>query len=143
MRKLPPPPPADGRPEPYVYFIQIETCPIKIGFTTNLGKRMDNMATTIPGEMRVLWLEPGGRGCEMTWHKRFSAHRIGKEWFRPDIEIMAELAALRVDDEHHDFMQCIYLGDARAHEQWNAPWWLMEPWWLPFCPPRTAQDVPL
>jgi len=128
-----------GAGDPYVYFVQIDTGPIKIGFSTHLVTRLESINTANPGEWRLLWLEPGGSGSEMGWHRKFAAHRIAREWFRPADEIMRELAALRKKSEGWDQMQRIHLGDTEAHEQWNAPWFIMEAWWLPYVTPNHTE----
>lgn len=73
-----------------VYFIEREGL-IKIGFSTNLSKRLKAISkgSSMPDGMTIgpvvlLATEPGDRRREERLHRRFDRSRVGNsEWFRP------------------------------------------------------------
>jgi hypothetical protein len=67
--------------EPVVYFIACGDDLIKIGHTTNLRSRLRSLRTATPKELRVLLVFPGTRDDERELHRKFEAHRAGREWF--------------------------------------------------------------
>jgi hypothetical protein len=67
--------------EPIVYFIACGDDLIKIGHTTNLRSRLSALRTATPKELRVLLAIPGTRDDEQELHRKFEAHRAGREWF--------------------------------------------------------------
>jgi hypothetical protein len=79
-----------------VYFLQAGSF-IKIGITTgDPRRRIDQLQTGCPYEIRVLGCIPGGRALEQKLHKKFSAFRAHGEWFRMNPEILQELRAPEV-----------------------------------------------
>jgi transcriptional regulator with XRE-family HTH domain len=72
--------------EGLVYFVQeYENGPIKIGFTTDLPKRLNAFATASPTNLRVIGCIAGDMDLERELHKKFDLHRIrdNREWFNP------------------------------------------------------------
>lgn len=69
--------------EPIVYFISCGDDLIKIGHTTNLRSRLRSLRTATPKELQVLLVIPGTRDDELELHRKFEAHRAGREWFSP------------------------------------------------------------
>lgn len=67
--------------EPIIYFVAGGDDLIKIGHTTNLRARLRSLRTASPTELRVLLIIPGTRDNEQELHRKFSAHRVGGEWF--------------------------------------------------------------
>lgn len=72
-----------------VYFAQAraDTATVKIGFTEDIVKRQQNMSVSTPGGVAILASLPGNRDTEEYLHDKFSAHRLGGEWFRFSEEI--------------------------------------------------------
>jgi hypothetical protein len=68
-----------------IYFIQLITVerPIKVGTTNNLIRRIQNIASSAPGELRVLGIMPGGIKEERALHEKFWYARTYGEWFAP------------------------------------------------------------
>lgn len=69
----------------FVYFIA--TRPprgkkIKIGFATNVHKRLKALQTSSPVKLQLVLSFPGTRQDEQALHKRFAEHRMEGEWFR-------------------------------------------------------------
>lgn len=82
-----PPNPQPSRP--VVYFIQLgEGGPIKIGFTTNLDKRIKALQTASPDNLILLAAVEGSERTERGLHARFGEHRQRGEWFAPAPEIL-------------------------------------------------------
>src|SRR3989304_5316933 len=70
------------RAESVVYFVVIGKH-VKIGFTTNLPRRLKAFMTTTL-EVELLICIPGDRTLEQTLHKRLVDARAGRELFRRD-----------------------------------------------------------
>jgi hypothetical protein len=89
--------------EPIVYFIACGDALIKIGHTTNLRSRLRSLRTATPKELRVLLVIPGTRDDEQELHRKFEAHRAGREWFSRCAAITEFISAHRITaptDEH-------------------------------------------
>ncbi|MFC4006609.1 GIY-YIG nuclease family protein [Nonomuraea purpurea] len=72
-----------------VYYIQFGDR-VKIGFTTNLEKRL----TALPHD-EVLATEPGGQVTERRRHEEFETYRITGEWFEMGDELVDHINELR------------------------------------------------
>ena len=72
-----------------VYFIAVGYPPeaVKIGYTCNIGSRLDGIQTGNHLPVRLLGTVPGGPDLERTLHRRFACLRLQGEWFRWDDEI--------------------------------------------------------
>jgi Meiotically Up-regulated Gene 113 (MUG113) protein len=77
-----------------VYFIQAESGPIKIGFTTDVRMRLAALQTATAEELTLVGIMPGDEKDEAALHARFASSRIRGEWFRPDEEIRAFISGL-------------------------------------------------
>jgi hypothetical protein len=64
-----------------VYFIRVSKGHVKIGFTTNLGRRLREFQSVIAGDITVLLTIPGNRDLEQRLHTLFHKHRIKNEIF--------------------------------------------------------------
>lgn len=70
------PPKPEPKPE-IIYYLQVGGH-IKIGWTSDLGKRM----RSYPPNTELLAIHPGRRADERALHKRFAVHRShGQEWY--------------------------------------------------------------
>ncbi len=73
----------------YVYFIQIiSSGEIKIGYSTNVKKRMNGLQTAIPEKIKLLGFFAGDKQKEKELHKKFKHLRIKGEWFKCDASII-------------------------------------------------------
>ena len=72
-----------------VYFIRFDTR-IKIGFTTNLQKRMTDLH---PDE--ILATAPGSLAVEKRLHGMFGEYRLVGEWFKPAPALLAYIARVK------------------------------------------------
>jgi Meiotically Up-regulated Gene 113 (MUG113) protein len=77
-----------------VYFIQAESGPIKIGFTTDVRGRMAALQTATAEELTLVGIMVGEQQDEAALHARFAPSRIRGEWFRPDPEILSFVSGL-------------------------------------------------
>lgn len=72
-----------------IYFAQLPTGSIKIGYTSNLDQRMGNLGYHYGDEPAILHTMPGDRQTERELHERFGHLRFGRtEQFRPGPELM-------------------------------------------------------
>ena len=66
----------------WIYFIEYhEFGPVKIGYATNIDKRLIGLQTACPYELKVLLGIPGGYECETALHMHFYDERMHGEWF--------------------------------------------------------------
>lgn len=71
---------AAPNPKECVYVIGYDRF-IKIGYTTNLEQRLDNLQTACPGKLKVHAILHGGRRLEHALHANFADYRTEGEWF--------------------------------------------------------------
>jgi hypothetical protein len=67
---------------PSVYFIGDGGGLVKIGYSRNVDKRMQVLATGSPRPLQVLLTIPGTRSDEGAFHEMFKAEHMRGEWFR-------------------------------------------------------------
>jgi hypothetical protein len=80
-----------------VYFIQT-TAPnrlIKVGVTTDLRTRLQELQTAQPYPLNVLYSMRGGITMERDIHRVFAHLRVQGEWFSPGPELMAYIDGIR------------------------------------------------
>lgn len=83
----------------FVYFIQVESGPIKIGITDNIEKRKDELQTANHERLTVLHYTTGGRALERHLHNKFKRYNKCGEWFWPEDEIIKFINLVRLEDE--------------------------------------------
>lgn len=72
----------------YVYFAQcVSTSLVKIGYTRDPDRRMQELKTASPGGVTLLAYYRGGRSDEKALHDRFADLRRHGEWFEPTLEM--------------------------------------------------------
>jgi hypothetical protein len=81
---------AIGRPG-YVYFMRMGDS-VKIGFSTDVGKRLKAIQTACPMPAKVIKIIPGSDQTERYFHHHFAAYRQSGEWFQLDGELAAFLS---------------------------------------------------
>lgn len=80
-----------------VYFVQPENDsagPIKIGFSVDIRKRLQQLNVSNIARLRVLAEMPGTVSDEAALHRRFDAHRLHGEWFSPVPELLELIASI-------------------------------------------------
>jgi hypothetical protein len=79
-----------------VYFIRFgETGPIKIGYSTQVGRRVAELQTGSPEELHVVATVPGTKTDEAALHRRFKGQHARGEWYRAAPEVMACAAEMQ------------------------------------------------
>lgn len=82
-------------PKGYIYFIQGEYGgAIKIGYSTDPGKRLKELQTGHPDTLIVLLMIPGSEATERALHRRFNISRLKGKWFRPDDHVIEAIKEL-------------------------------------------------
>jgi predicted transcriptional regulator len=79
-----------------VYFAQVRgraDSAIKIGWSADVRRRLDDLATASPEPLTIIAALPGGRDLEARMHARFAAHRGQGEWFEA-APVLSYLATL-------------------------------------------------
>lgn len=84
--------PDPGRFWGYVYFIQAENGLIKVGYSTNPGKRLTYFRRVSPVSLELLGYFLGTQTDEYYLHQRFAMQRDHGEWFRPSPELLQALS---------------------------------------------------
>ena len=83
-----------GRPErgpgiAGVYFLQSQTLGlVKIGSANNVARRLDQLRTACPDELRLIAVINGDVEAERQLHKKFARLRVRGEWFHPGEDLM-------------------------------------------------------
>lgn len=83
--------------EGWVYFIQRGADgPIKIGFTTREPEeRLAQLQVGSPDQLLLIGYEPAWTiSYERELHKRFSEHKLSREWFEPTAPILDHIKSL-------------------------------------------------
>jgi len=78
---------ARGDPHGFVYFIRAGGGPVKIGFSTNVEKRMVALQISSPHDLVLIAKVPGNKRLEKQIHKHFSHLALRGEWFEMDGEL--------------------------------------------------------
>lgn len=64
-----------------VYFIEDAETSIKVGFTTDLGKRLADLRTASAGSLSIMDYARAGKDVEAEIHKLLASERLNGEWF--------------------------------------------------------------
>lgn len=84
----------------YVYVIHaLGTSRVKIGYSADPEKRLRELQTGSPFELRLLAKWPGSLDSELSAHRAFADHRCVGEWFEVDVQGIVPLveASLHLD----------------------------------------------
>ncbi|MBS7545089.1 GIY-YIG nuclease family protein [Ancylobacter oerskovii] len=71
-----------------VYFVQAEKGPVKIGFSTDVPRRIGQLQSGMREIMTLLAVMPGDRRTEYFFHQKLRAFRITGEWFHPSSDVL-------------------------------------------------------
>lgn len=72
-----------------VYFVQMVTGPIKVGFTTDLEKRLNTLSCTVPAGVTLLASIEATPDAEAWLHIKFRSLNISGEWFSPGLDLLS------------------------------------------------------
>jgi hypothetical protein len=78
-----------------VYFVQREEGPIKIGFTSDIVRRLAELRKDAGSAVALLACFPGGKPDELRMHERFAPWAIGEEWYARCDELIAFIDGLK------------------------------------------------
>ena len=81
----------------YIYFIQAESGPIKIGRALKPKVRLGELQTANHEDLKLIATVPGDAWAEAEYHRQFGEWRLRGEWFEPASPILAEIARLSGD----------------------------------------------
>lgn len=76
---------------PFVYFVQAEDerGPIKIGFSTNPRRRVEELQTMHTSQLFLLGVvECTSDATERALHRRFAGSHVRGEWYRPTPDLL-------------------------------------------------------
>lgn len=97
-----------------IYFaraIEIENAPIKIGFSDDVDRRLDQLEWHYRTQFALLATMPGGREEEKAVHERFAHLRLGRtEQFRPAADLMAFIGRPLLTSANPDATKAIPCG---------------------------------
>lgn len=79
------------QPTGVVYFVEHDD-EVKIGFTTDLQRRLANFRTASSGSYDVLLAIEATEVLEPYFHEKFATDRVKREWFRKSDALMAFIA---------------------------------------------------
>lgn len=71
--------------EGYVYFVQAESGPVKIGFAVNVGKRLEALQTGSHERLELVHARRSTFSEERALHRKYALLRERGEWFRPAV----------------------------------------------------------
>ncbi len=72
-----------------IYFVQAgENGPIKIGFSDEVHKRIEELQVGCPYRLNLLWVYNGRQYGELELHELFLHEHIRGEWFRPGKSVL-------------------------------------------------------
>ncbi len=78
-----------------VYFAQREDGAIKIGFSSDVMRRVFELRKDARAAVELLACFPGGKPDELKLHDRFASCALGEEWFSPSDELVEFINRLR------------------------------------------------
>lgn len=81
-----------------VYFIEMQDF-IKIGFTTNIRRRLYQIKRGLPYQVKLLHQMPGDFDLELDIHRRWNHLRYDGEWFHKSPDLLDFIERLRTSDE--------------------------------------------
>lgn len=83
----------------FVYFAEAEGS-IKIGWSSDVARRLEELQTGNPRKIRLLGAFPGTMHDEAALHRKFGHLRLEGEWFRGESELRSFVASQ--ERPHHD-----------------------------------------
>lgn len=87
-----------------IYFISAdEANKVKIGFTNNLKKRLKQLQTSSPFELKVLLILEGDEHKEKELHLKFKKQRVNGEWFEKTEEISKFISENEINNKSYEY----------------------------------------
>lgn len=76
----------------FVYFLRRSYGDVKIGWASDVDRRVSQLRTELKDNLQLLGLFPGSHQSECLLHDRFAADRKDDEWFAPSAELAGVIA---------------------------------------------------
>lgn len=80
---------AQANTQPFVYLVGVGRN-VKIGFSTNVNKRIRQLETASSSPVQLIAVAPGSRQLEQELHDMFVGLRIRLEWFRNNNNLITQ-----------------------------------------------------
>lgn len=87
----------------YIYFIQIENGPIKIGRAKDPYRRLNDLQVESPYQLHLLYFFPGGAKSEADTKIALRDARIRGDWFWPTERIFREIEGEKAVDKKENW----------------------------------------
>jgi hypothetical protein len=81
----------------FLYFIQAESGPIKIGISDNVERRLANIRNQLYEDATLLAVFHGDRRLEQRLHRSLKRYRLRGEWFDPHPHVLRAIEDLAAD----------------------------------------------
>lgn len=78
----------------FVYVAQREDGRIKVGWSSDVMRRITEMRRDAKQTVQLLACFPGNKPAELRLHDRLKAHKYRGEWYEPHAEVMAVIDSL-------------------------------------------------
>lgn len=89
QKRLEPPNLEQYAGQDFIYFIRAKALGfIKIGYSSNVAKRIKSLDTGSPDTLELIKVIPGGQEMEHKIHQFFDDIRVKGEWFQPDSKLL-------------------------------------------------------
>lgn len=99
----------------FVYFFRTwDSGKIKIGFTSNLSRRLDQLESACGERLDQVYAFVGDRDMEQMLHRHFAEERLHGEWFEPSGRLLKFLnwarseALKKLDPEFREMFGHLY-----------------------------------
>lgn len=92
-----------------IYFIQDSEGHIKIGYSLNTKKRLQNLSTDNSSKLKLLADIPGSRSFENKLHNKFSHLKVHGEWYKSENELLLYIEELKNNPPIEENRQVIIL----------------------------------
>ncbi len=90
----------------YIYFIQMQNGPIKIGRSVDPYERLTKLQVGSPYELQLLYFFPGGAKSEHAMKYTLIDDKIRGEWFWPTSRVFREIDAEKaIEKKNNWFME--------------------------------------
>ena len=105
-----------------IYFVRTRKA-IKIGYATDLKKRLTQLQVGNSNPLKVMLTVPGSKEDEALLHHLLREHRIRGEWFKPDVFVMVVIGMIETRGKVEGFREYLedrirYLQENRVPKDW-------------------------
>lgn len=87
----------------YIYFIQIQNGPIKVGKTKDPHRRLIKLQVACPWQLDLLYFFPGGLKSERATQHALYGEKVRGEWYWPTARIFREIESEKANDKKNNW----------------------------------------